>query len=252
VSDASIVAPCVVFALGREAQPFRRPLGPHVPFPGAPCRAHLCGPAGLTVLVLETGVGAGRTRRALQWLFSGPPLRGRCYHPGPVLVAGFCGALDEQVRVGDLVLATEVVDGAGRAWPTTWEGGLPSEQGDPPLHRGRLLTADRLLADPRDKRALGRRHGALVVDMESAAVAEACANEGAQFGCVRAVSDDAHTALSPRLVALLAAGRVSPLRVAANLARSPRLIPELWRLARHTRLAARHLAAALWQMLGFA
>src|SRR5919204_2758742 len=42
----------------------------------------------------------------------------------------------------------------------------------------RLLTATRLIADPVEKIALGRRFGASVVDMESAAVAAECAGEG--------------------------------------------------------------------------
>jgi adenosylhomocysteine nucleosidase len=251
VAELPFDAPCVLFALRREALPFRRTCRPHRRFPGAPGQARFCGPAGQTVLVAETGVGTRRTGDFLDWLLGRPLLGSGAYRPRLVLSAGFGGALDGRLRVGDLVLATEVVDAEGRCRPTTWPGALPAGVGRPTLHRGRLLTAPGLLADPGEKRALGERHRALAVDMESAAVAERCTREGVPFGCLRAVSDDIHTALSPRLVSLLAGGRVAPLRLFAGLVRSPGLAGELWRLARDTHLAAERLAVALGELLTF-
>jgi hypothetical protein len=87
--------------------------------------------------------------------------------------------------------------------------------------------------------------------METAHVARWCAEHDVPFASVRAVSDDVHTALSPRLVALLGGGRVSPGRLLANVARQPRLASELWRLARQTRLASARLAVALGELLAF-
>jgi hypothetical protein len=69
------------------------------------------------------------------------------------------------------------------------------------------------------------------------------------FGCVRAISDAMETALSPELVALLSRGRAAPGRVLAALARRPRLAGELWRLARHTRMASEQLGKALGELL---
>jgi hypothetical protein len=85
--------------------------------------------------------------------------------------------------------------------------------------------------------------------MESAVLARACRRHGVAFGCVRAVSDAADTALSPGLADLLAGGRVSPPRLLAALARSPRLAVELWQLARATRRAGEQLGAALGELL---
>jgi hypothetical protein len=106
-----------------------------------------------------------------------------------------------------------------------------------------------MVTDPGEKRALGERYGAAAVDMETAAVARACGRAGVPFGCVRAISDDVDTPLSPRLAALLAGGRVSPLRLLGQVARAPGLVGELWRLARQTRLAARQLGRALGELL---
>jgi nucleoside phosphorylase len=249
VTDLAFRDPCVVFALRREAAPFLRHFPPQQRFPGAPCRARFCGPSWLTVLVLETGLGPGAVEAALTWALSGPPFGNVPYRPKLVLSAGFSGALRQGLRVGDLVLATEVADVEGNCWPATWPGELPPGEWRPPLRRGRLLTVPALVGEPRDKQALGERHDALAADMETAAVARLCHKQGVPFGCLRAISDDWDTPLSPRLVGLLKGGRVAPLRLAGALARQPSLAGELWRLARQTRTAARRLALALGEVL---
>ena len=102
---------CVLFALRREAAPFLRVCRPQRRFRGAPCWAARCGP----VLVLETGVGRERTEAALNWLQNDASLR-----PRLIVSAGFSGALNEALHVGDVLLATEVLDLHGNRWPTTW------------------------------------------------------------------------------------------------------------------------------------
>lgn len=241
--------PCLLFALPRESAPFRREFRPHQRFAGAPVRARFCGPAWLTVLVLETGMGQERTEAALDWLLGEPVLENVPYRPSLILSAGFAGALEEKFQIGDVLLATEVVDAAGNRWPTTWPGELPPGEWRPPLHRGRLLTTAGMVGNPDEKRALGRVHAAAAVEMESAAVARCCSRKQVPFGCVRAISDRVDTPLSPRLVSLFADGRVSPWRVLAALARSPRLLGELWSLEKQTRIAAKHLGTALGELL---
>jgi nucleoside phosphorylase len=249
VTELVFADPCVLFALGRESGPFRRDFRPQQRFPGAPCRARFCGPAWLSVLVVETGMGKANTQAALDWLLGRPLLGNVAYRPKLVLSAGFAGALRAPYLVGDVLLATEVADTEGGLWPTTWPGELPEGRWEPPLRRGRLLTVPHIVADPGAKRALGERHAAAAADMETAVVARACSRAGVPFGCVRAISDDVNTALSPRLAALFAAGRVSPLRLLGQVARAPSLVGELWRLARQTRVAARQLGKALGEVL---
>ena len=241
--------PCVIFALGREGQGFRRKFRPNQAFPEAPCRARFCGPAWLTVLALETGIGPQRMTTALEWLLGRPMLGNVPYRPKVVLSAGYSGALQESFKIGDILLATEVADSEGNCWPVTWPAVLPKEEWRPPLHRGRLLSVPRLIGTPEEKRSLGQQHGAAAVDMETAVIARLCSRHGTPFGCVRAISDTIETALSPQLVALLSGGRVSPWRVLTALARRPRLTGELWRLARDTRLASESLGKALGELL---
>jgi adenosylhomocysteine nucleosidase len=256
VSGPAAPLPCVVFALRRESLFFRRAYPQRQRVAGAPCHTYFAGPPSRTVLVLETGLGARATGAAVEWLLADPRLDGRPLRPQFVLLAGFSGALWPGRPVGHLILATEVVDEHGRCWPATWPGPLLAEELSPSPERGRILTADELVTDPREKERLGREHGAVAADMESAALARACHRAGVPFGCLRAVSDDVDAALSPALGALLRRGRVAPGALLGAVARSPGLVRELWRLARHTRAAAKTLArgiagllasAGLWQ-----
>ncbi len=249
MTDLALHDPCVVFALHREAAPFLHEFRPQQRFPGSPCVARFCGPSWLNVLVVETGMGCEATGRGLEWLLAGPTLEKVLYRPKVVLSAGFCGALTPRLRVGDVLLATEVLDAQGNAWPATWPGTLPAGEWRPPLHRARLVTAARVVGTPEEKRTLGELSQAAAVDMESAVAARLCKKHGVPFGCVRAVSEGWETPLSADLAAVLAGSRVSPGRLLTLLARRPGRALELWRLARATRRAAEQLGRALGELL---
>lgn len=242
--------PCVVFALRREARPFRSgEFRPQQRFTGAPCWARFCGPPWLSLLVMETGVGSTRTERAAEWLLGRPKFGNVVYRPKLVLSAGFCGGLQDGLEVGEIVLATEIVDTAGNRWPVTWPGELPAGPWDPALRRGRIVSVPQMAATLEQKRSLALEYDAMAVDMEAATLARWCSRAGVPFGCVRAISDDVTMPLSPRLAALVATGRVSPWRLALAVATGPRLVSELLQLAQHTRLAAKQLGKAVGELL---
>src|SRR5262249_23241071 len=101
--------PCIAFALARESAPFLKLFPRRERQSDAPCGAWLCTNGERTVLVMETGVGQVRTQRALDWLtrhvnFAESRL---------VIAAGFAGALNVKARVGDVVLAEDVIDPEG-------------------------------------------------------------------------------------------------------------------------------------------
>ena len=232
--------PCVLFALGREAKPFLKRHRPRQRLLDAPCPAYLCGPAESRVLVLQTGMGRERTETALAWLGQQPLIDGVPYRPRGVFSAGFAGALHPDLRVGDLVLATEVWEQEQGCVRVPWTGSLSAQQ-RPTLQRGRIATTTKPVAGAQEKLDLGKISGALSVDMESAWVARWCRQQGIGFALLRVISDDARTSFSPALQALLHDGEPSLLRIAAAVARSPRLLGELLPLARDTHLAAEEL-----------
>src|SRR5438105_4200447 len=125
MSDLRLSEPLLLFALRREAAGFLDEFEPQQVFPDAPCRAYFAGPSWLTVLVLETGVGADATEKALAWALGGPLFGNLPYRPRLVLSAGFAGGLASTLRVGDLVLADEIISPEGHEWPVPWPGELP-------------------------------------------------------------------------------------------------------------------------------
>ncbi|HUJ79116.1 MAG TPA: hypothetical protein VLY45_02230 [Nitrospiria bacterium] len=118
------------------------------------------------------------------------------------------------------------------------------------VHEGRLATSDCLIGAPEEKRALAARTGALAVDMESGAVAEAALEASVTVVAVRAVLDPVAEALiiSPEAF-LLPDGSTSVWKSGRAVSGRPSQWPGLWgvgrRGARAMALLARWLCL-LW------
>ncbi|MGH7170041.1 MAG: hypothetical protein ACRELG_07185, partial [Gemmataceae bacterium] len=151
LGDIKSSAPCVVFALRRESMYFRRAYPYQQRFPDAPCRAQFRGSGARTVLMLETGIGMAAMETALRWCLSGPRFGDVLYRPRLLVSLGFSGALQPGQRVGDLVLATEVVDQQGHHWPALHSAPFANQE----ITLGRVLTVPELVGDPREKERLG-------------------------------------------------------------------------------------------------
>ncbi len=200
----------VLFALEREARPFRR-LCPRVP-------------------VAISGVGVERARLVARQAIDE-------FTPQRLILAGFGGALTSSANVGDVIVVRDVIDESGTVWPCAGDG------------TGRVLTVNRMIATVEEKLALGARFQAAVCDMESAAVAAICQAADVEFLTVRAISDAATRSLHSTLDRLIVNGQVSPRRAVLAVLREPRLIVEFHRLARDTRLAAKQLALRLRMLI---
>jgi adenosylhomocysteine nucleosidase len=222
----------VLFALDREAAPFLKSRKPIHRFADAPCAATLYETARGSVLVLISGVGFDLAKTAIDWLLAE-------MSPRLVVAAGFAGALDPDLKQGEIVVATEVVEADDQHWRTS----LPAELGDETC--GRMLTSRRLIASRYDKLKMFESTHAIAVDMESAAIAEACQVAHVPCEVVRVISDVADQPISEHLARLLVGGRVSPFRVFAATITKPSLVPQFWRLGRETKIASQNLAVAL-------
>ena len=103
-----------------------------------------------------------------------------------VVSTGFAGGVRPGFRVGDLVLATEVVEaGTGRRRkPAAGWAGLNGS-----CSAGIFVTVERPLRDSGEKRELGARYGAVAVEMETARVAQAAEEAGVPWVSLRAILD---------------------------------------------------------------
>ncbi len=156
--------------------------------------------------------------------------------PSAVCNIGFCGALDESLRVGDIFVACEVRNGSRR-----YETLVPGVVGSG-IASGAVASIDHIAATAAEKRNL-RATGASIVEMEAAGAARAAEDLDLPFYCVRAISDladedfenDFNAALTPE-------GQFSTLRlVTGALARPRQRFGELLRLKRRTDAASKKL-----------
>jgi adenosylhomocysteine nucleosidase len=232
----------LVFALAIEAGGLVDRLAGVIRMEGAGFLAREGGLEGRRIVVVESGVGCERARRAAEALVLG-------HQPRWVISAGFAGALDERLRQGDILMADTIVDAGGGQLAIDLKVESDAARR---LHVGRLLTVDRVLRDPAEKQALGKRHAALAVDMESMAVAEVCRAEKVRFLSVRVIIDEVDRAL-PRDIDLLlnkktTAGRLGA--AAGAILRRPASIKDMWQLKEDALVASERLGKFLVGVVG--
>ena len=181
-------------------------------------------------LLAETGMGGATVQQTLAEL-------GQLTTPSFVFLAGFGGALDSTLRVGDAIRAEAVIGPDGVSHRATLS--VPCH-----FSRGTILTSDRLIGSPEEKRRLAEATGAKVVDMESSYVAAWCEERNVPWGCLRVVTDEAQTPISKDVFDLLENGHVSAWRLTRALVRRPTILGELLQLGRATNVAAEVIAKA--------
>ena len=202
-----------------------------------------------TLLILS-GMGRERARQAAQKLAEA----------GADCLAGFgsAGALAPELRPGDLVLAQEVWESHDHDRHPNFfariSGGCPESLlgvlklcwvSRNKVHEGALACAAQPVATVAAKQGLFAQTGALAVDMESAGVFDAARRNGLPAFALRAIIDAAHVALPDAVLQRVDEfGEVDAPGLALDLARSPRQIPAVMRLASAARRAGRTMKRA--------
>ena len=165
------------------------------------------------VLLAHTGMGTAAAEKSVRALLAE-------HRPRWLLSAGYAGALDPTLAHGELFVATNFTS------PTL----LDRSQ----ARRGALTTQEVAAETPVQKATLARETGAQAGDMETSAIARACAEYGIPLLSLRAISDTAEAEIPvplpisydllrqrPRILALLAflAGNPSRIRPFARFVR---------------------------------
>ncbi len=126
-------------------------------------------------VVVCGGVGAEAARRAAEAAIN-------LYHPALVISAGFAGALDPSLSVGDALTPSQVIDAGDGSR-------MKAERGE-----GILITFD-TVADVEQKARFAKAFGAHAIDMEAAAVGRAAEAHGIKFLACKVISDSSDTSL---------------------------------------------------------
>ena len=211
----------VTFALPQESQDFRHALR-HATAVGAAAQPFLLGNIGLEeVLVGHTGVGPAAAAENIAALLA-------FHRPRMLISTGFAGGLDPRLATGDLLIATNF------SAPELVAKSRALLANDPRTFFGALTSQPRVAETVAEKSALAAATGALAVDMETAAVAAACARAGVPLLAVRAISDSALEALPVPFAEWfdLAAQRPRPLGLVRWLVRHPAQISPFARFVR--------------------
>jgi len=164
---------------------------------------------------------------------------------GALISFGVAGALDPQLRPGDLLVADTIVSGDGNRYDTTpaWSDGVARTfEAATTVRRGVIATTETPIITAEAKRSTGRALGAIAVDMESARVAAAAARGGIPFIAIRAIGDPASRDLPKAALAGLAPdGATRPAAVIAQLALRPWDLLSLIQLGKETARALKTL-----------
>lgn len=208
--------------------------------------------SGREVVLLQSGMGPEQAGRGTRLLIEAAA-------PRLILNYGFAGAVRGGLKAGDLVLAQQVL---------FLEGGIFREQpaldaaraerlrnactrAGLPLAGSTFVTAAKITAKGLVHALLPETVPHPVLEMETAAVwSEAC-RAGVPLVAVRGISDPADEELDFSLEEFTDEMlRVRISRVLATVARKPRIVPQLMRLAANARKAGENLARCIEVALG--
>jgi len=210
----------VVMALGIEAQGLTDRLSQTVSTRGKDFTVRFGRLGEQQIAVVESGAGCRRAAAGTEALLAG-------HQPDWIVSAGFAGGLHESLNKGDILLADSLADQQGHQLSIDVHA-TPGAG----LHIGRLLTVDRVLFSPEEKREYGQQYDALAVDMETTAVAEVCRRHNRRLIAVRVISDACDDRLPPEVENLLKQSTLaSKLGAAAgSLWRRPSSVKDMWGL----------------------
>jgi adenosylhomocysteine nucleosidase len=176
------------------------------------------------------GIGADAARRAAEAVIV-------LYGPSVVYSAGYAGALDPRVKVGEVIRAARVVN-AGDSSSAQVAGG------------DGVLVSYAAVATPAQKVKLRDSYQAQAVDMEAAAVARAAEARGVGFSVLKVISDEIDFEFPPTDRFVDSAGRFHEMRFAWFAAVRPWLWLPVMRLARNSGRASRILCEEIRKLEG--
>lgn len=173
--------------------------------------------------------------------------------PDLLISAGFGGAVLPGLAVGDVVAAEQVLHYChGNEFEQVEVGffGLNSAADRLSFKRGCLISCDMIMNKKKLAGDLPAGVRNPLVEMESAAVARVAAGLSIPFLGIRVVSDPWDEELDFTMDEFCDdTMRIRPAKVLATIMKRPRIVPQLARLARNSRVAARSLAKAMNDLL---
>ena len=200
-----------------------------------------------SVALLETGEGVANARRHLESWLEQSAARA-------VLSIGFAGALSASLRVGDLVIASDIH--GSRERPDSMLLAVAEQvRMEWPVHLGVAVTSNEILWQAESKRALAASLATSeigFVDMESTAIAGVCTRRQVPFLIIRSISDLLDEDLPLDFNQYRDRnGSVDPAKVVNAALLRPAALKGLFELRKRSRLCADRLADFVERLIPF-
>jgi len=166
---------------------------------------------GVDIVLAQCGIGKVNATICTQMLIDR-------FQPGALVFSGVAGGLLPNMRVGDVVIASHLIQydmdltafgrrhgevpgqesrmvesdpGMVQKAASAYDAAFPASAEGPSLMLGTVVSGDRFIQDPETLRWLQREFSALATEMEGAAVGYTCGLNGVPFVVIRALSDTA-------------------------------------------------------------
>jgi adenosylhomocysteine nucleosidase len=166
---------------------------------------------GVEIVLAQCGVGKVNATICTQLLIDH-------YQPGALVFSGVAGGLLPNMRIGDVVIASHLIQydmdltafgrrhgevpgqdsrmiesdpGLVQKAAAAFDAAFPDPTAGPSLMLGTVVSGDRFIQDPETLRWLQREFSALATEMEGAAVGYTCELNAVPFVVIRALSDTA-------------------------------------------------------------
>lgn len=196
------------------------------------------------VLVAYSGAGPANAQTAAELLASRGATR--------LISWGCAAALDASLKPGDLTLADSMIDAdqvrmdIASGWHSHARNILSAHA---TVHTGCLAESHQIVSSGKDKKQLHAKTGAIVLDMESVAVAKIARQHTLPFLAIRAIVDPVNMSL-PRAInrSLNDQGDVVLIKLLIFLAFHPIELPGLIRLGLHFNAAKNKLKLVAQQL----
>jgi nucleoside phosphorylase len=182
--------------------------------------------------VLHTGVGEKVCRQRVQKFLQDQQFE-------LLISTGFAGALNDELQVGDLLLA--------KNFSTVDLNERRSFFSSFPIRAADLLTLPALIDSSHERNEIARSTGAAAVDMETEFIARACAERGVPLLSLRVITDTSRKPFPapPQVLFDIAKQRTDLVKLAAFFLTHPNRFSRLVQFARGIAHARKTLANAL-------
>lgn len=203
-----------------------------------------------SVLVICSGAGGENARKAAETLVSNGATH--------LISWGCAAALSPELKSGDLTLADSLLDTQhvqitiDSAWHAQVKNSLAKSLS---VHTGTLLESLQIVALSSDKKQLHTKTNAIVLDMESVAIAKVAQEKNLPFLAIRAIADPVTMDLPKAVsVAMNDKGKVLISPLLKYLLLHPSELPSLIKLGLHFSAAKKtlkHVATQLDTIINF-